>query len=133
RTLPSGSRECLRSARRGVDVLRDAAEEQDDRDLLPPARDRNVRARALPAPGPRAVLVSPAAHGEARSRGAALARSMAIHVGLIGEGVCSRATARAAERVGATIAEAGAVLLCGGRTGVRGAGYRGAAARGGHL
>src|SRR5207244_1207426 len=82
-------------------LLRDAAEEQGDRDLLPPARDRDVRARALPAPGPCAVLVPPAAHGEARSRGAPLARSMAIHVGVIGEGVCSRRTARAAERVGA--------------------------------
>jgi len=56
---------------------------------------------------------------------------MAIHVGVIGEGVCSRATARAAERVGATIAEAGAVLLCGGRTGVMEAASRGAAHAGG--
>ena len=56
---------------------------------------------------------------------------MAIHVGVIGEGVCSRATARAAERVGAAIAGAGAILFCGGRGGVMEAASRGAARAGG--
>lgn len=56
---------------------------------------------------------------------------MALHIGVVGEGVCSRASARAAERVGAAIATAGAVLLCGGRTGVMEAASRGAARAGG--
>jgi uncharacterized protein (TIGR00725 family) len=56
---------------------------------------------------------------------------VALHIGVVGEGVCSRATARAAERVGAAIAEAGALLLCGGRTGVMEAASRGAARAGG--
>src|SRR5688572_25401314 len=56
---------------------------------------------------------------------------MALHLGVIGEGVCSRTIARAAERVGARIAEAGAVLFCGGRTGVMEAASRGAARAGG--
>ena len=54
-----------------------------------------------------------------------------LHVGVIGEGVCSRATARAAEQVGAAIAEARALLVCGGRTGVLEAASRGAARAGG--
>jgi uncharacterized protein (TIGR00725 family) len=54
-----------------------------------------------------------------------------LHIGVVGEGVCSRATARSAERVGAAIAGAGAVLLCGGRTGVMEAASRGAARAGG--
>ena len=60
-----------------------------------------------------------------------IARRMALHLGVIGEGVCSRTTARAAERVGAGIAEAGAVLFSGGRTGVMEAASRGAARAGG--
>lgn len=56
---------------------------------------------------------------------------MALHIGVVGEGVCSRATARRAERVGAAIARAGAVLFCGGRTGVMEAAARGAARAGG--
>ncbi len=56
---------------------------------------------------------------------------MTLHIGVIGEGVCSRASARAAERVGAAIAAAGAVLFCGGRTGVMEAAARGAARAGG--
>jgi uncharacterized protein (TIGR00725 family) len=56
---------------------------------------------------------------------------MALHVGVVGEAVCSRATARRAERVGAAIARAGAVLFCGGRTGVMEAAARGAARAGG--
>jgi len=56
---------------------------------------------------------------------------MALHIGVIGEGVCSRATARAAGRVGAAIAEAGAILFCGGRTGVMEAASHGAARAGG--
>jgi uncharacterized protein (TIGR00725 family) len=54
-----------------------------------------------------------------------------LHIGVIGEGVCSRASARAAERVGAAIAQAGAILFCGGRTGVMEAASRGAARAGG--
>ena len=56
---------------------------------------------------------------------------MALHLGVIGEGVCSRTTARTAERVGAAVARAGAVLLTGGRTGVMEAASRGAARAGG--
>ena len=56
---------------------------------------------------------------------------MALHLGVIGEGVCSRASARVAEQVGAAIAKAGAVLLTGGRTGVMEAASRGAARAGG--
>src|SRR6267143_6567758 len=56
---------------------------------------------------------------------------MALHIGVVGEGVCSRAIARSAERVGTAIARAGAVLLCGGRTGVMEAASRGAARAGG--
>ena len=58
---------------------------------------------------------------------------MAVHIGVVGEGVCSRATARTAERVGAAIARAGAVLFCGGRTGVMEAASRGAVHAGGHV
>jgi uncharacterized protein (TIGR00725 family) len=49
------------------------------------------------------------------------------HIGVIGEGTCSARTAALARRVGAAIAEAGAVLLCGGRGGVMEAAARGAA------
>ena len=56
---------------------------------------------------------------------------MAVHVGVIGEGVCSARVARQAERVGAAIARAGAVLLCGGLRGVMEAASRGAAWAGG--
>jgi len=56
---------------------------------------------------------------------------MALQIGVVGEGACSRATARTAERVGAAIARAGAVLFCGGRTGVMEAASRGAARAGG--
>jgi uncharacterized protein (TIGR00725 family) len=56
---------------------------------------------------------------------------MAVHVGVIGEGVCSARVARQAERVGAAIARAGAVLLCGGLRGVMEAASRGAAGAGG--
>ena len=54
-----------------------------------------------------------------------------LHVGVIGEGVCSRRVAALAERVGRAIAEAGAVLLCGGLGGVMEAASRGAAEAGG--
>jgi len=56
---------------------------------------------------------------------------MAVHIGVLGEAVCSRATARIAEHVGEAIARAGAVLFCGGRTGVMEAAARGAARAGG--
>jgi uncharacterized protein (TIGR00725 family) len=54
-----------------------------------------------------------------------------LHVGVIGEGVCSRRVSALAERVGRAIAEAGAVLLCGGLGGVMEAASRGAARAGG--
>ena len=54
-----------------------------------------------------------------------------VRVGVIGEGVCSRRVAALAERVGRAIAEAGAVLLCGGLGGVMEAAARGAAQAGG--
>ena len=54
-----------------------------------------------------------------------------LRVGVIGEGVCSRRVAALAERVGRAIAEAGAVLLCGGLGGVMEAASRGAAQAGG--
>jgi predicted Rossmann-fold nucleotide-binding protein len=53
--------------------------------------------------------------------------------GVIGEGVCSRRVAALAERVGRAIAEAGAVLLCGGLGGVMEAASRGAAQAGGFV
>ena len=57
--------------------------------------------------------------------------SAPLHIGVIGEGVCSARVARDAERVGAAIARAGAVLLCGGLHGVMEAASRGAAEAGG--
>jgi uncharacterized protein (TIGR00725 family) len=48
-----------------------------------------------------------------------------------GEGQCSRRAARDAERVGRAVARAGAVLLCGGLSGVMEAASRGAAEAGG--
>src|SRR5437868_3857657 len=54
-----------------------------------------------------------------------------LHIGVIGEGVCSARVAREAERVGAAIAREGAVLLCGGLRGVMEAASRGAARAGG--
>jgi uncharacterized protein (TIGR00725 family) len=56
---------------------------------------------------------------------------MPVHIGVIGERVCSRRTARDAEIVGAAVAAAGAVLVCGGLTGVMEAASRGAARAGG--
>ena len=56
---------------------------------------------------------------------------MALHIGVIGEGRCSRRIAVQAERVGAAIAAAGAVLVCGGLGGVMAAASRGAARSGG--
>ena len=54
-----------------------------------------------------------------------------LQVGVVGEGACSRRVAGLAERVGRAIAEAGAVLLCGGLGGVMEAAARGAARAGG--
>ena len=54
-----------------------------------------------------------------------------LHIGVIGEGVCSRRVATLAERVGRAVAGAGAVLLCGGLGGVMEAASRGAAQAGG--
>jgi uncharacterized protein (TIGR00725 family) len=56
---------------------------------------------------------------------------MALQIGVVGEGVCSRRAARDAERVGAVVAAAGAVLVCGGLKGVMEAASRGAARAGG--
>ena len=50
---------------------------------------------------------------------------------VIGEGRCAPSTAARAERVGAALAAAGAVLLCGGLGGVMAAASRGAARAGG--
>lgn len=54
-----------------------------------------------------------------------------VHVGVIGEGACSKATAARAERVGRALAAAGAIVLCGGLGGVMEAAARGAARAGG--
>jgi uncharacterized protein (TIGR00725 family) len=54
-----------------------------------------------------------------------------VHIGVIGEGRCSKRVARDAELVGAAVARAGAVLLTGGRGGVVAAASRGAALAGG--
>ena len=56
---------------------------------------------------------------------------MALHIGVIGEGQCSARVAAQAERVGAAIAAAGAVLVCGGLGGVMEAASRGTARTGG--
>ncbi len=56
---------------------------------------------------------------------------MAVHIGVVGEGVCSARVAREAEQVGAAIARAGAILFCGGLRGVMEAAARGAAEAGG--
>ena len=56
---------------------------------------------------------------------------MALHIGVISEGRCSPRVAARAERVGAAIAAAGAVLVCGGLGGVMEAASRGAARAGG--
>ena len=60
-----------------------------------------------------------------------VSRGAATHVGVIGEGRCSRRVARDAELVGRAVARAGAVLLCGGLSGVMEAASRGAAEAGG--
>lgn len=54
-----------------------------------------------------------------------------LHIGVIGEGVCSRRVAALAERVRRAVAGVGAVLLCGGLGGVMEAASRGAAQAGG--
>jgi uncharacterized protein (TIGR00725 family) len=56
---------------------------------------------------------------------------MAVHIGVVGEGVCSARVAREAAEVGAAVARAGAILLCGGLGGVMEAASRGAAEAGG--
>jgi uncharacterized protein (TIGR00725 family) len=52
-------------------------------------------------------------------------------IGVMGAGACDEATSEIAREVGRRIAEAGAVLLCGGRTGVMEAAARGAHEAGG--
>jgi uncharacterized protein (TIGR00725 family) len=54
-----------------------------------------------------------------------------LHIGVVGEGVAGPRALRQAERVGRAVAEAGAVLLCGGLGGVMEAASRGAAGAGG--
>jgi hypothetical protein len=56
---------------------------------------------------------------------------VAIHVGVVGSGESDSATDRIAERIGRELAEAGAVLVCGGLGGVMEAACRGAAGAGG--
>ncbi len=58
-------------------------------------------------------------------------RARRLVVGVMGAGACDAATAAAAEEVGRLVAEAGAVLLCGGRGGVMEAAARGAKGAGG--
>ena len=53
------------------------------------------------------------------------------YIGVIGAGVCDAELGRLAEAVGRGIAEAGAVLVCGGKGGVMTAACRGAKAAGG--
>src|SRR2546427_10784225 len=59
------------------------------------------------------------------------ARASKIHIGVIGEGVCSPRAAALARRVGAAIARAGGRLISGGRGGVMEAASRGAVEAGG--
>lgn len=59
------------------------------------------------------------------------ARARRLVVGVMGAGDCDEATAALAEEVGRLVAEAGAVLLCGGRGGVMEAAARGARRAGG--
>jgi len=54
-----------------------------------------------------------------------------VHIGVIGGSECSDGVARLAEKVGAGIANRGAVLVCGGLTGVMEAACRGAKQAGG--
>jgi uncharacterized protein (TIGR00725 family) len=54
-----------------------------------------------------------------------------IKIGVMGGAVCDEETAQAAEEVGRQIAQAGAVLICGGRGGVMEAACRGAQQMGG--
>jgi uncharacterized protein (TIGR00725 family) len=56
---------------------------------------------------------------------------MVIHVGVVGSGESDPATDGIAERIGRELAEAGAVLVCGGLGGVMEAACRGAAGAGG--
>jgi uncharacterized protein (TIGR00725 family) len=56
---------------------------------------------------------------------------MPVHIGVVGEGVCSARVARQAAEAGAAIARAGAILFCGGLGGVMEAASRGAAEAGG--
>ncbi|MEO0079531.1 MAG: TIGR00725 family protein [candidate division WOR-3 bacterium] len=57
--------------------------------------------------------------------------SVRLHIGVIGASQCASVLERLAEEVGRGIAEAGAVLVCGGREGVMAAACRGAKAAGG--
>lgn len=54
-----------------------------------------------------------------------------VFVGVIGAGVCSEEVGKLAEEVGEKIAEAGAILVCGGLGGVMEAASRGAKRKGG--
>jgi len=58
-------------------------------------------------------------------------RARPLQIAISGGGACTRATARLARAVGREIADAGAVLVCGGRGGVMAAAARGASERGG--
>jgi uncharacterized protein (TIGR00725 family) len=59
------------------------------------------------------------------------ARAESRYIGVIGQGECGAEMAAKAEEVGRRIAEAGAVLVCGGMGGVMEAACRGAQAAGG--
>ena len=56
-----------------------------------------------------------------------------LQIAVSGGGTCSARTARLAREVGRAIAEAGAVLVCGGRGGVMAAAARGAVEAGGEV
>src|SRR5262249_59291964 len=96
------------------------------RDLLADEVARRVANRAL-------LVRQPPHAAEHSTASVSIAAAMAVHIGVVGESVCSRTTARTAERVGVAIARAGAVLFCGGRTGVMEAASRGAARAGGEV
>jgi len=63
--------------------------------------------------------------------GATHARPHPLQVGVIGGATCSDEEARQAEEVGRRLAEAGAIVVCGGTTGVMEAACRGALQAGG--
>jgi uncharacterized protein (TIGR00725 family) len=60
-----------------------------------------------------------------------MARRARLHISVSGGNTCTRETARLAHAVGRALAEAGAIVVCGGRSGVMEATARGVRERGG--